>query len=180
MICHLSLDPNFDIETATVLDIYNNISEKLVNRCILNCEDAKKRDNPLYREFIKFIFRLVAYLMHRIKHNENKENKVLHASIASTDVAIHKNTLENIIKDYSQADHSEVGYWQDYFIAMTEDKNSDILLDVNEALGCLYHEAENSFCFLHLTIQEYLCADFLVHYTDPLPSPPFRKREKIK
>ena len=34
MICHLSLDPTFNIETATVLDIYDNICEKLVRRYI--------------------------------------------------------------------------------------------------------------------------------------------------
>ena len=65
MICHLSLDTGVNIETATILNIYEQICTNLIKRYLEMYEICDNDDE--YLEFFGFVFRVLAYLMHRIR-----------------------------------------------------------------------------------------------------------------
>ena len=97
----------------------------------------------------------MSYLMHRIGFNSYDEK-----SKDNRNDDVNLNTLDRTIKSlFCEGD------WMDTWESMTKKgdvskftqnkTNKEQLID--QALGCLYQAGENSYCFLHRTIQEYLC-----------------------
>ena len=139
MICYLSFkDSTFNIETASVLDIYDRISRKLVHRYLKKTDIKDEYDE--YEDFLGYILRLLAYLMHRVGFN-------LYGDKKDKDRHIDAKSLKSIIKKLFKSKD-----WKDTWETLVEEDDVDNkqytkkeeLLD--EALGCLYQSGENSPC----------------------------------
>ena len=107
-----------------------------------------------YSKVYGFVMRITAYLMHRLNQNNRTSTQ----------------DIENLIETLFEEGKWTNEMWQRICGNDTlrgKDKKS---LITDEAIGCLYSEGRNSYCFLHRTIQEYLCADLLVNYSSFSPS----------